>query len=274
MTTAADVIRVASSQLGYLEAGGSGGHSGNVTKFWSELDPPLQGQSWCAVFVSWVFKHAGQPLPPMDRPYGYMNCASAVHYAKANGLFDASGHYAPGDIILYGPGGGQHTGIVVSDDGRTVVTIEGNTSSGESGSQWNGGGVYLRHRPHGPFIYGVLKASRWLAPPASPVPAIFAKRLDVDGDLGPATMTALRIYLNRETPADMKVHGGGWDVWTVKHLQRFLNKYAGARVAVDGDLGPNTTKALQRYLKVPADGDWGPQTTRALQTFLNNHPGN
>lgn len=111
-------------------------------------------------------------------------------------------------------------------------------------------------------------------PPASPSPAVFtSKRLDVDGALGPATMTALRIYLNRETPAAMTVHGGGWDVWTVKNLQTFLNKYGGARIAVDGDLGPNTARALQRYLKVTADGVIGPNTIRALQRFLNNHPG-
>jgi hypothetical protein len=42
----------------------------------------------------------------------------------------------------------QHVGFVerVRADG-TLVTIEGNTSSGTSGSQDNGGGVYRRTRP-------------------------------------------------------------------------------------------------------------------------------
>ena len=40
-------------------------------------------------------------------------------------------------------------------------------------------------------------------------------------------------------------------------------------VTVDGDLGPQTIKALQRALKVNADGEIGPETVKALQTWLN-----
>jgi murein DD-endopeptidase MepM/ murein hydrolase activator NlpD len=38
---------------------------------------------------------------------------------------------------------------------------------------------------------------------------------------------------------------------------------------VDGDWGPGTTRALQAFLGVAQDGDFGPQTIRALQTRLN-----
>lgn len=43
---------------------------------------------------------------------------------------------------------------------------------------------------------------------------------------------------------------------------------AGGALAVDGDFGPATTRALQRALGVTADGDFGPASTRALQNFL------
>lgn len=38
---------------------------------------------------------------------------------------------------------------------------------------------------------------------------------------------------------------------------------------VDGDWGPGTTRALQAFLGVAQDGNFGPQTVRALQTRLN-----
>ena len=39
-------------------------------------------------------------------------------------------------------------------------------------------------------------------------------------------------------------------------------------VTADGDFGPNSTRALQSFLGVTADGSWGAATTRALQGFL------
>jgi murein DD-endopeptidase len=39
-------------------------------------------------------------------------------------------------------------------------------------------------------------------------------------------------------------------------------------VTADGDFGPASTRALQSFLGVTADGSWGPATTRALQGFL------
>lgn len=40
-------------------------------------------------------------------------------------------------------------------------------------------------------------------------------------------------------------------------------------VAQDGDFGPISTRALQGFLGVAQDGDWGRQTTRAIQERLN-----
>lgn len=148
--TANDVLRVARAEVGYVEGGGPDGHSGNVTKYWGDLQPNFQGASWCAAFVSWVFRTAGAPLPAIDHDYGFTYCPSAVNYAKAHALWSESGHYAPGDVVLYcfdGSGLAGHTGVVVADDGVTLTVIEGNTSSGEAGSQANGGGVFARVRP-------------------------------------------------------------------------------------------------------------------------------
>jgi peptidoglycan hydrolase-like protein with peptidoglycan-binding domain len=43
------------------------------------------------------------------------------------------------------------------------------------------------------------------------------------------------------------------------------------RLAVDGVMGPNTTRALQRWVGAHADGAFGPQTARALQRKVGAH---
>lgn len=148
-TPASRLLTVARAEIGYVEGGGPHGNDGNITKYWAELDPGLQGQPWCAGFVSWCFARAGCPLPAIDRAYGFVYCPDEVKYARDHGILVAAGP-APGDIALYGFGTGtaQHTGIVEQPcpGGACLWAIEGNTSPGDAGSQANGGGVYRRHR--------------------------------------------------------------------------------------------------------------------------------
>lgn len=49
---------------------------------------------------------------------------------------------------------------------------------------------------------------------------------------------------------------------TKKALQKALG------VAQDGEIGPITVRKLQRKIKVSQDGEWGPKTTIALQEYL------
>jgi hypothetical protein len=57
-----DVVRVATSQLGYHERGD------NLTKYGAWYG--LNGQPWCGMFVSWVFAKAGHPLPHLQGDKG------------------------------------------------------------------------------------------------------------------------------------------------------------------------------------------------------------
>lgn len=237
--TTADVLHVAQSQVGYVEGGGADGHSGNITKYWAELAPSFQGQPWCACFQRWVNRHAGGPDLPVSSPY---YCPSLVTYAKQHGLWDADGHYTPGDLIFFdfsGHGIAEHIGRVVSDGSVEIVTIEGNTSSGDSGSQANGGGVYKRHRPHGPTVLGVLKYSRLLGRSTAP-------RNPVKHN--PFTEPTKTLQLG--------AHGTGvkWVQWAVG-------------VPVDGDFGQQTNhgvREFQRHHSLHVDGIVGPQTRAAL----------
>ena len=98
---------------------------------------------WCGCFVAWCVGHAGAKIPKRIR-LGYTGYITADANAGDNGLivvpFDAA---RAGDIVVYSF---DHIGLVESVDGDILTAIEGNTSSGSSGSQSNGGGVYRRTR--------------------------------------------------------------------------------------------------------------------------------
>lgn len=242
--TVESILDVARSQLGYVESGGPDGRSGNITRYWAALAPSYQGAPWCAAFQRWVNIKAGGPDLPIALPY---YCPAYVIYAKKHGLWDASGHYSPGDLVLFdwdGAGVADHIGRVEADDGKVITTIEGNAQSGVAADRAedpsNGGGVYRRQRPHGPSVMGVLAYSRLLAAPAAP-------RLPVR-----ANPYAARAGFCR--------YGSRGDA------VRFVQWACG--IPVDGIFGPQTLKAVtafQTYHHLLVDGIVGPQTIGALR---------
>jgi|GEM_PF-428060 Cell wall-associated hydrolases (invasion-associated proteins) len=96
---------------------------------------------WCAVFVWWLFRHAGMA----DLYFGGLetaSCTTLYNYHAGQKVTD----YQPGDIIFYNFAGGKtlkHVGICESYNEKTITTIEGNTGSG---NQANGDGVYRKVR--------------------------------------------------------------------------------------------------------------------------------
>lgn len=116
------VVRAARSQLGVRE------QPNNRTRFgrWYGLD----GQPWCAIFVSWAFAKAGHRLPALQGPKGFAGVqVGAEAFRRRRQL-----HKTPrvGDVWLHrGPSTQQdHTGIVVAVHGDgSFTTIEGNSSN-------------------------------------------------------------------------------------------------------------------------------------------------
>ena len=99
------------------------------------------GQPWCAAFVAW----AGQTALGKDWPLPLTaSCAALGTAADGKHLL----RQAPkaGDVfLLWFPSLQRfaHTGLVVSVDGSTVTTLEGNTNDGGSRDGW---GVFQRTR--------------------------------------------------------------------------------------------------------------------------------
>jgi hypothetical protein len=169
VTTAGEVLNLAASQVGTSESPANS----NRTKYgaWYGLD----ANPWCAMFVSWVFHHAGLPLPASTAK-GFAYTPSGAAWFKNQGRWTTTP--GVGHVVFYDfPGDGvnriSHVGIVerVNADG-SITAIEGNTSAGSAGSQRDGGGVYRRTRKVGIVGYGIpaYGGSAGPAPPPPPPP--------------------------------------------------------------------------------------------------------
>ncbi|NIL74227.1 CHAP domain-containing protein [Rhodococcus sp. B10] len=87
-------------------------------------------EAWCANFVSWIMREAGQPLSnPNSGSWRIPGVYTLTEYFQAQGTFEPKG-YSPnvGDVVLYDNSSwvGQHTNIVVAVDGDTATTVGGN----------------------------------------------------------------------------------------------------------------------------------------------------
>lgn len=132
MTNADRLINIAAGDIGYIESpAGSNKTKYGVWYGWN-------GVAWCMMAVQYWYAMAGKPLP-----YKTASCSALLNWYNTHSPHLVSKAPRKGDIVIYDFG---HTGIYVGDngDGATFTAIEGNTSRDSSGSQSNGGGVYLR----------------------------------------------------------------------------------------------------------------------------------
>ena len=137
---------IAATKLGIREVGANN-HGPWVKKFLAAVGLP-EGYAWCDAFQSFEMEGAaGHRLPIESASVGQT-------YATGKQLGWAVTKPARGDLVFYDfNGNGQfddHIGLVVKvvsiGPTLTLETVEGNTSSGLSGSQGDGDGVFLRRR--------------------------------------------------------------------------------------------------------------------------------
>ena len=136
MPTRNDILRIAGAEVGYTERGN------NNTKYWTALKPNWQGQPWCAAFTAWVYQRAGLDVL-LKGPSLPFYTPSIEAWAKANKRWVSVRDALPGDLVLYGNSRAVHIGVLVSQGGGFVRTIEGNTSSGVFGSQAGAADSYV-----------------------------------------------------------------------------------------------------------------------------------
>lgn len=108
---------------------------------------------WCMAFVWDIFRMCGASDLFYDgQKTAY--CPTLMYWAKSIGRF-VTDNYKSGDVLFFSFSGDSepaHTGFCYEDNGSTVITIEGNTSSDNAGSQSNGGMVAKRTRSKNSII--------------------------------------------------------------------------------------------------------------------------
>lgn len=184
MATAAQLLTIAAGHLGVTEKP----PGSNCQPFSKGLGRPCE--AWCADFVVSCLREAGVKIPSES---AYTPTMFAGF--RAAGMSVSIEAIQPGDVLFIDfpdkETGIQHTCFAQTAPGPVGVgTYEGNTSSGEKGSQDNGGGSFPRVRPLR-YVVGVgrppysSQAPVPLAPPTPPAkpPAAVIGPLEVDVNL-------------------------------------------------------------------------------------------
>lgn len=114
----------------------------------------MNGQPWCAMYVSWVFNEAGLVrLVAASSKKGFASCDAGLKWFAKKGQLIPVGDAEPGDLVFFQfdeDAQPDHVGIVSKNlkKRKSLMVLEGNTSSGNSGSQSSGDGVYERKRSY------------------------------------------------------------------------------------------------------------------------------
>ena len=206
--TAKQVIDIAKSQVGVSE-NPPGSNRCEYNRWYYGHDVTGPDYPWCAVFISWLFR-SEQTLCPKTA-----SCVNMLSYFQQRGQLVKNPQ--AGDIVFFKYSTNNrktnHVGLVVSvsDNGKIINTIEGNTSQTSAD---NGGKVMQRNR-----YSNIVAYAR---------PAYSGTTTTM---MPPASMPVLK-----------KGSKGDWVVIAQGRLV-----VAGYKIEVDGVFGPKTEEAVKKY---------------------------
>lgn len=152
-----EVVIIAEQELGNQEV------PVNKTKYgkWYGLD----GQPWCAMFVSWVYAQAGlSKTIAASTKKGFASCDAGLKWFAKKDKLVPIGDAQPGDIAFFqfdDDAQPDHVGIIIKNNTKLkrLICIEGNTAGDAKGSQSNGDGVYKKKRPYS-LVMAVARPSK------------------------------------------------------------------------------------------------------------------
>lgn len=298
------VINIALDEVGYIEKASNSNldsktantGSGNYTKYARDLDNmdfyngPKNGYAWCDVFVDWCFveacgKERALKLLCQPKKSTGAGCGFSMNFYKAHDQFYTKPQ--KGDQIFFTDGTSiYHTGLVYKVDSSKVYTIEGNTSD-VNYVDGNGGKVCKKSYPIGAsYIAGYGRPKYDTTTIDVPVEEEEAKEhtVDVDGKWGTdTTRKAQEVF-------GTTVDGIVTDQYKIyksqnpglfafewldnpssygSELIRAIQKKVGANV--DGHIGPETIKKMQKWLGTVQDGCISnpSDVVKAFQKWLN-----
>ncbi len=286
-----DVLNKAASQNGVVESP----PNSNKTSYGLWYQPSLNGQKWCAMFVSWVFHHADHPLGFVQTKNGIHHCQSAHNYYKEKGRLTSNPE--PGDIVIYdweGNGHADHIGIFIkwtNNDKTAIEAWEGNTSTSNNS---DGGQVMKRIRSKN-LIKSFINPGVYTETAVTSIKKTISKgdrgsdvtqvqkylynlgyQIEIDGWFGNETERLLKEYQSKNA---MKVTGVA-DALTIGALKEDVNQLEVAKSKIvtgsylrRGNVGFMVTE-LQRALntKNPSlnlvvTGNFDANTLKAVKDF-------
>lgn len=276
MSVAEQVLARAASRIGYY-APDDPNPGSEAGRYWAArtgqqwLAGPSDSVWWCMLFVSMCLDECGQ----IDAIGGFsFNTDYTVNQVRKHpeayfvSVYDAR----PGDVVIYNwdGGGTDHVGFVEKNlGGGTLQTIEGNTSSGDYGSQSAGNGVWRRVRNHS-IAYVIRPAysdSEESSAPSGPadIRALQrAVRANPDNVAGPNTRS--RCYA--------LAAASNWGGNTFPFGVAFTQSVVGTEQ--DGIWGPaseeahdDTVEAVQSAVGSEIDGIYGPDTNTRVNALLD-----
>lgn len=286
-----DVLNKAQSQNGTVESP----PNSNKTPYGLWYEPSLNGQKWCAMFVSWVFHHAGHPLGAIQTRNGIHHCQSAHNYYKEKGRLTANPE--PGDIVIYdweGTGYADHIGIFIkwaNAEKTAIEAWEGNTSTSNNS---DGGQVMKRVRSRN-LIKSFINPGVYPTSVVTPVSTSLTKgargskvtqiqkylydigyAIEIDGWFGNQTETMLKDYQTKNAMTVTGVANGvtiGALIEDAHDLAVAKSKFVSGSYLRRGNVGFMVTE-LQRALntkdtkqKLSITGNFDLVTLKAVKAF-------
>ena len=118
-------------QKGVRESPDGSNLSPDISRYLTATSGAVRGAAWCAYFVSYIARRAGLPIGPGGSGMGYVGSVNDWAQSQHRYFSSSDRRYLPqgGDIIMWSP---NHIGIVISRQGSSVTTVEGNASNAVS----------------------------------------------------------------------------------------------------------------------------------------------
>ena len=263
MSSAAKVLEIARAEIGVKESpSGSNKVKYNTEYYGREVSG--SGYAWCAVFVWWVFKHAGCPeLYFGGKKSAY--CPTIADYYILNKQTVSKSKGQAGDIVLFDwnqNNSSDHIGIIESrnSDG-SYVCIEGNTAVGNNSN----GGQVMRRTRYQSQISWICRPKYTENSTVTPATSTITNKLSVDGEWGQTTTRKTQKVFG--TVQDGIVSG------QLKSCKQYLQGCLTSswQFVSYSKNGSAMVKAIQRLVGVSVDGKAGKATVKAMQKFLNNN---
>lgn len=233
------------------------------------------GVPYCDMFVSYVLSCVG-----VSWLSAYVPGREAQ--ARQRGALLGKDQIQAGDLITFdwdGDGESDHIGIATSGwSGSWINTVEGNTSSGTSGSQSNGGVVAARSRYYGDVAYGIRVCDGQSSGGSSSSSSAAVSSGVVAGTSfpsWPSSWDGTDPWVI-STGEGWLTENGEWNLPTALRHCRVMNAegrheifaHANLQRFLNSAIPAESLRSLNGYAPLEVDGIWGADTTRALQYLM------